>query len=197
MSCYIKRNKTYLSLPVILLVLLIMGLTSMPVAADNWGFSYQGGNGNQQLAVIYGIPDDDRSMREWYFGCRQITLASELSSLSSSQNSELSGSGCGIAFSWRYFFGGGYFVGVRNGWWRTSYEHKNYESESVNAVMDTNTATSRIDSLAPSFITGWKLGGEKVSFDLFIGLGREFNIITEGENIDAFNTFTGGFSLRF
>ncbi len=176
-----------------------MGFVSMPVAADNWGFSYQGGNGNQQLEVIYGISDNDRSMREWYFGCREITLASELSSLSSSQSSELSGSGCGIAFSWRYFLGGGYFVGVRNGWWRTSYEHKDYERESVgvNAAMDTSSAKSRIDSLSPSFITGWKFGGEKLSFDLFLGLGREFNIITEGENIDAFNTFTGGFSLRF
>lgn len=162
----------------------------MPALADDWGFSLQGSSKTSQLELTYSIIDNTRSMREWYFGCREVTLSNELSGLSSSNLKDLKGSGCGIAFSWRYFFSGGYFTGVRNSWWRTSYEHRDATTGDV-------LERSRIDSLAPSFITGWRLGDNKFSADIFIGIGREFNIVTEGEKVDSFNVFSGGITLRF
>lgn len=165
---------------------------SQQVVADDWGFSLQGGGGARQLELTYSIADNERHLREWYFGCRQITLSSDLSGLSDSADDaldSLTGEGCGIAFSWRYLLRGGYFVGVRNGWWRTFYQHKDADDEVL--------AKSRIDSLAPSLITGWKLGNDKFSADIFIGLGREFNLVTEEESVGSFNTFSGGITFRF
>lgn len=172
-------------------VILAVGGFMPPMAvADDWGFSLGGGAGASQLELTYSISDNQRNMREWYFGCRQITLSPRLSGLSDDNLNELAGEGCGIAFSWRYLFGGGYFIGVRNGIWRTFYLHKD-------TATDDTLAKSRIDSLAPSLITGRKLGSDKFSADIFIGLGGEFNLITEGENIDSFATFSGGVTFRF
>ncbi|MBE8182008.1 MAG: hypothetical protein HAW61_00610 [Candidatus Portiera sp.] len=189
MSIYIQQKMTGV-LSAILLIICLMPLIPTPAMADDWGFSLQGSDGTQQLELTYSIADDARSMREWYFGCRQLTLSSKLSGLTESNLKDLKGSGCGVAFSWRYFFKGGYFTGVRNSWWNTSYKHLGTGTDDV-------LGNSRVDSLAPSFITGWKLGNDKFSADIFIGIGREFNLFTEGEKVDSFNTFSGGITLRF
>ena len=166
-------------------------LISTKTAADNWGFSAQLGANHRQLALSFAKLDNPRSMREWYFGCRLLELDAELSQASFAAppvDSQLQGRGCGLAFSWRYFFPTGYFLGVRNDWWRTFYQLRDQSGL---------LGKSRIDSLTPALITGWRIGSERVSFDLFISVGHEFNLVIDGDGINSYNIVLGGFVLRF
>lgn len=174
-----------------LLICGLLLLISTNLTADDWGFAYQNGGGHRQLALSFSELDSPNKMREWYFSCRESDLDADLSEgtarLDASSDPKLKGDACGIGFSWRYFFATGYFLGVRSDWWRTSYTLSSSQS----------STKSRTDSLSPALITGWRVGNDKVSFDIFISVGREFPVIQKGDKIDGYNVVLGGIALRF
>ena len=183
----------------IIFILLFMAQIQHAQAVD-WGLQYQGGTNEKNIALSYAERDIPQNMREWYLGCREFGRSN------TKLHEKEKARGCGLAFSWRYYFRplfssprisprGSFFLGVRNDWWRLYYEWEDSaQADNKDAVQK---GRSTVDSLTPAAIVGWSFGDETISYDIYFSVGNEFNLITDGEDVSDGSIILGGIGIRF
>lgn len=180
------------SLGLMFLVLIAPNIAYSENSRD-WGLSYQKAIGDDQnIAISYALWSGGRYMREWYLGCRQLNRKN------TEVNLQEKAQGCGLAFTWRYYFpkADNFFLGVRNDWWRMKFEWEDA------AVRNLQLRETVVDMLIPSFTFGWTFGKNKKannssSFDIYFSLGTEINLGSTEERISENNKFLTSIGLRF
>ena len=178
----------------IIFILLIMAQIQNAQAV-NWGFQYQGGDNDKNIAISYAERDIPQYMREWYLGCREFSRSN------TKLHDKEKARGCGFAFSWRYYFRplvapqGSFYLGVRSDWWRLYYDWEDSAQADNQDVAQKGRST--VDSLTPAAILGWSFGDAKVSYDIYFSVGNEFNVITDGEDVSDGIVILGGMGIRF
>ena len=199
------KHGTALIRGIYIIFMLLLMAQIQNVQAVDWGLQYQGGANEKNIALSYAERDLPQNMREWYLGCRELDRSN------TKLHEKEKARGCGLAFSWRYYFrplfssprvaprtssGGSFFLGVRNDWWRLYYEWEDdlAQADNKDAVQK---GRSTVDSLTPAAIVGWSFGDATISYDIYFSVGNEFNVITDGKDVSDGSIILGGIGIRF